>query len=65
MRICLVSTVKSVPADQRSLFKEFWETWADNIERRAFRMQITPLLRWPFKKNRDQRSGILHFVRDP
>ena len=36
----MVSTVKSVPADQRSLFKEFWETWADNIERRAFRMQM-------------------------
>ena len=28
-----------MPADPRSLFEEFWNTWADDIERRAFRMQ--------------------------
>ena len=29
-----------MPADPRSLFEEFWETWADDIERRAFRMEM-------------------------
>ena len=28
-------------------------------------LQITPLLSWPINKNFDQRTGILHIVRDP
>ena len=30
-----------MPADPKTLFEEFWNTWADDIEQRASRMQRT------------------------
>ena len=29
-----------MPSDPRALFDQFWQTWTDNFERRAFRRQI-------------------------
>ena len=31
----------------------------------VFELKYTPLLNGPISKNREQRSGILHIVRDP